>query len=131
MTPAKIKILMIIATFKHPDFPCIDINPTIGEIAELSGTSRTTVFEHMQILLKDGWLKKNKQVNSKRAYTLTPRAKSLLFETVLRDNDRIATKISDQFTAIINKYAQHGKHCGISNGECDCGLSDAIREFIQ
>lgn len=83
MTPAKIKILMIIATFKHPTYPHIDIKPTVREIATLAGSSSTTVHEHLQVLLKDRWLKKCTQVNSKRVYALTAKAKDLLFDTVL------------------------------------------------
>ena len=122
MTPAKIKILMTIATFKHPEFPHVDINPTVREIANLAGSSSTTVHEHIKALVGMRYLKKANQVNSKRVYVLTDKAKGILFDTVLHERDKSIDAV--------NKYGTHKNHCGDSKGRCDCGLDEAIKGFI-
>ena len=71
-TPRQVQILKAIAEYGSRD----GYSPTIGELAEQAGVSRTTTFEHIEQLRKKGyiWGREHKA----RSLTLTPKARKLL-----------------------------------------------------
>ena len=71
-TPRQVQILKAIAEYGSRD----GYSPTIGELAEQAGVSRTTIFEHIEQLRKKGyiWGREHKA----RSLTLMPKARKLL-----------------------------------------------------
>ncbi|AQQ09496.1 LexA repressor [Sedimentisphaera cyanobacteriorum] len=87
LTPVKMNILEIFANFQREKH----YSPTMKELAELLGKSRTTVFEHCTALRKKGYLSASR--GKVRSLKLTAKAEELLgddaVEAVQSDNEGI------------------------------------------
>jgi repressor LexA len=71
-TPRQVQLLRAIA-----EFACRDgYSPTIGELAQTAGVSRTTTFEHIEQLRKKGYIWG--QAGKARSLTPTSKARKLL-----------------------------------------------------
>ena len=84
-TPRQVQLLKAIAEYGSRD----GYSPTIGELAEQAGVSRTTTFEHIEQLRKKGyiWGREHKA----RSLTLTSKARKLLKQLIRHQSQTTET----------------------------------------
>jgi repressor LexA len=85
-TPRQVQLLKAVAEYGSRD----GYSPTIGELAQQAGVSRTTIFEHIEQLRKKGYIWG--QMHKARSLTLTPKARKLLKKISLGAAVSAATK---------------------------------------
>jgi repressor LexA len=85
-TPRQVQLLKAIAEYGSRD----GYSPTIGELAQQAGVSRTTTFEHIEQLRKKGYIWG--QAHRARSLTPTSKARKLLKQISLGATVSAATK---------------------------------------